>query len=128
MEDFDPTDPSMALKVFAEAKRRGLDVRSLTPAQYTELALSVRSIKQAVVDTATAAESLVATTLGLRNVSLEQFNHRKTTCESNTCGGFGRLSGNQPVCHHCSCRSKFLEAKWKDRRQACPKGLWSEEQ
>jgi hypothetical protein len=128
MEDFDSTDPSIALKVFAEAKRRGIDVRALTPAQYTEIALSVRTIKQAVVDAATAAESVVATTLGYRKLSLEQINARKSTCESNKCGGFGRLAGGQPVCHLCSCNSKFLEAKWKDPRQACPRGLWEGDQ
>lgn len=118
--------PDMALKVFNAAKARGLDVRNLTPGQYRELALSVRTVSQKVVDGFTAIESRVATNnkIGWRHVPLTIFNERKAICESNPCGTFGQLAGALPVCHSCNCADKFLDSKWKDPRQKCPKGHW----
>lgn len=116
----------MTLKVFALAKKRGLDVRNLSPAEYRQLALDVRSVKQKVVDGVTAIESRVATSkaVGWRVVPLTIYNERRTNCETNECGSFGLLAGGIPVCHACNCSDKFLDSKWKDARQKCPKGRW----
>jgi hypothetical protein len=118
--------PDMTLKIFALAKARGLNVRQLTPEQYRQLALDIRSVKQKVLDGITAVESRVATNnvVGWRVVPLNVYEERKAKCESNTCGSFGQLADALPVCHACNCSDKFLDSKWRDSKQRCPKGHW----
>lgn len=106
------------------ATEKGFDPANLTPAQYSKLAIEVRSVPDLLKDGVTAIESRMATTLGLRNVSEEKVADNKRICESNACGFFGLL-GAVAVCKDCNCSGKFLEAKWIDKNQSCPRGFWT---
>lgn len=112
------------LAIFMEAKKRGLDPNKLTLVQYDMLAVSIRSTQEVVTDSFTAAESLLATTAGIRGVSLEVLQGREAACRSNRCGSFARLADGAEVCHRCSCGGKFLNAKRKDPLQHCPANEW----
>lgn len=113
----------LEVKIREYAASRGWSGK-LTPSQYREAALAVRPARRKIVDAATAIESRVTTSLGFRTVPLHIIDRNRATCEACPDGKFDRLKGGEPVCLACQCSDKYLEAKWRDRRQKCKRGHW----
>ena len=118
---------SYELEIIKRATQEGLNPANLSPSQYRRLAIAVRTPEDLARDAAAAVTSRVLTSMGIRTVSLEQFNHVKSICESNPCQKFKRLSNGEPACLRCQCSGKFLNSKWRDKKGKCPEGLWNNE-
>ena len=65
------------------------------------------------------------TTLKLRIMPDHIVGENQSICEACPDGLFAHLCGGKPVCTQCNCSDKFLEAKWKDPKQMCPRGYWN---
>jgi hypothetical protein len=107
--------------------KSGEDVSGLKPSQYRKAAVAIRPGRQAAKDIVTAVESRVSTTLKLRVVPQEIIDRNVKICRSCPSGKYTEIRGGKPVCKTCSCNGKWLESKWKDPRQKCPEGHWSNE-
>ena len=118
-------DSKHQLEIMRRAAELGLDPARLNAAQYRRLSMNVRTSSELISDGTRAVSSRIATSLGLRNVSLAQSEHNKQVCIKNSCGSFSMLVDGTPVCKRCTCSGKWLESKWKDANEECPDFLWS---
>lgn len=108
-----------------EAVKRGWNPDDLSLGQYRKLALAIRPATKIASDVWRAGNSVVATTLKLRVVPLEQWQGNKAICEACPSKMFVMLKGVAPACNACQCAGRrFLEAKWKDPKEFCPKKHW----
>lgn len=118
-------------EILEYAAKRGwpsTSIRDLTPSQYRRAAVAVRPMKRRIIDGATAIESRLATSTGLRRVPEHVAEANAAICEQCPKGYFALLRGGKPACTKCNCASKWLDAKWHDPKQYCPYGLWDNRQ
>jgi hypothetical protein len=111
------------LRILELARQEGYDPARIPPAVYTRLSLRIRTAPEIVKDGAKMVSSRVRTGAGFR-VPLAQAEHNEKVCRANTCGGFGVIGQDRPVCHKCNCHGKNLLSKWRDPRESCPEKLW----
>lgn len=114
----------MQLRIVEQAVKDGLNPNYLTPAQFTHLSLKARSAKEAVQAAASALTSVARGVAGFV-VSPEKTNQNKNVCLSNKCGKLKILKGGTIGCSACGCCGALLSTRWRDKRESCPLGFWS---
>jgi hypothetical protein len=113
------------MKDLAEERGLGRDLSKLKASEYRSLAIAVRPKVQRVKDAGRAIASRGLTTIGLRVIPEHIARRNEGVCRACPDGKFVELADGAAACNACNCSDKYLEAKWRDRAQACPRGHWS---
>lgn len=110
--------------IMKEIKARGKDPSDLSPAEFAEISLKVRSPEERAKAVMEASASFIKTRIF--TVPLPIYWQRREACEANTCGKLVHLKGEKAACLSCGCGGALLEdVKWWDAAKECPLKVWS---
>jgi len=110
---------SFDVAILDECRKRGRHPSEMTEAEFTAIALGVRSGLDKGVAIAARVTSEVRRVVGA-SVPREVADVRLAVCQSNACGKYATIASGEGACLACGCAGHGLMTKVLDASEACP--------